>query len=140
MKVVRYVIGEKNLIECVCAPADQIPTKIKYDSAFSAGVFQHFDDIDYVEKVLDLMLEKSEKSIGILEIFDEATASEYLAYRRKNDKDYDEHYKGLPKLFISKDFFKQYAEKNNLDLKIDKYQMKSYWNTPFIYDCFLYKK
>lgn len=140
LKVTREIIGEKNLIECICATADKIPTEIKYDAIFSGCVFQYFDSIEYAEKVLDLMLEKTAKSIGLLEIFNKEIEDEYFAYRRKNDANYDEHYKGLPKLFISKKFFENYAAKNNLEVKFEPCKMESYWNAPFIYDCFMYKK
>lgn len=133
-------MGAENFIECICAGAADLPTDIKYDAVFSNSVFPYFEDLDYVEKVLDRMLLKSKSSIGIFKLFKEETKEDYLAFRRKNDPNYDEHYKDLPRLFMKKEFFIEYAEKNNLEVKFDRYNLKNSWNEPFIFDCFLYKK
>ena len=68
LKITRAVVGDK-MIECICATADKIPTEIKYDAVFYFSVFQYFDNLEYAEKVLDLMLEKAEKSVGLMEKF-----------------------------------------------------------------------
>ena len=117
-----------------------MPTEIKYDAVFAGGVFYYFTDLSYAEKVLDRMVAKSKYSVGILRNLDAATQDEYLSYRRANTKNYDELYKNLPKLFIAKDFFREYAAKNNLTVKFDKHHMENFWNEPFNFDCFLYKR
>lgn len=138
--IAKKVIGEENLIECICGDAAEIPTAIKYDAVVALSVFQYFSSIEYAKKVLDLMVEKATKSIGITQILNEETKDDYLKYRREVTENYDELYKDLPKLFISKKFFIEYAEKNNLDVKFPNYQMKGFWNAPYNFDCFLYKK
>ncbi len=138
--IAKKVIGEENLIECICGDAAEIPTAIKYDAVVALSVFQYFSSIEYAKKVLDLMVEKATKSIGITQILNEETKDNYLKYRREVTENYDELYKDLPKLFISKKFFIEYAEKNNLDVKFPNYQMKGFWNAPYNFDCFLYKK
>lgn len=103
-------------------------------------MFQYFGTLEYTEKVLDKMLLKANKSIGILRILDKETEENYVAMHRENNPNYDEKYRETPHLFISKNFFKNYAEKNDLDYKFDKCNIKNFWNDPFIFDCFLYKK
>lgn len=139
LAVTKRVIGEKNLIECITGEAVDLPTKIKYDAVFAAAVFYYFPDLNYVEKVLDIMVAKSKRSIGLLRMLDAQTKEDYLKYRREHTKNYDELYKDLPKLFISKDFLREYAAKNSLTIKFSKHHMEGFWNEPFNFDCFLYK-
>lgn len=117
-----------------------MPTAIKYDAFFSAGVFPYFSDLNYAERVLDKILAKAEHSIGILRVLSAETKDEYLKYRREHTKNYDELYKDLPKLFISKNFFEEYAAKNHLDVKFSQCHMNGFWNEPFNFNCFLYKR
>ena len=138
--ITKKVIGEENLIECFCGDAAELPTDIKYDAVFSLSVFQYFENLDYAEKVLNRMIDKAEKSIAVVDIFNEDTKAAYLNYCKENIENYDERYKDLPKFFMPKDFFIKYAAKNNLDVTFDRYRMKGYWNDDFIFDCFMYKK
>ena len=80
LDVAKKVIGAENLIECIAGEASELPTDIKYDAVFSAGVFSYFLDLDYTEKVLEHMLDKTRQSIGILRIFDEETKEECFRY------------------------------------------------------------
>ena len=139
LNVTKKVIGAENLIECVVGEAADLPTKIKYDAVFAAAVFYYFSDLSYAEKVLDHMVAKANLSVGILRMLNEDTKDDYLKYRRAHVKNYDELYKNLPKLFISKNFFKEYAAKNNLKVSFPKHHMEGFWNEPFNFDCFLHK-
>lgn len=140
LAIAKKVIGEENFIEAIVGEAVELPTEIKYDAVFSFSVFQYFSSIDYAEKVLNRMLEKTTKSIGITDIFYEEKKNDYIKYRRETTKNYDELYKDLPKLFIPKKFFINYAEKNNLDVAFPHNHIEGYWNNEFTFDCFMYKK
>lgn len=140
LDVTRKVIGEENLIECVCGDASEMPTDKKYDAVFASGVFQYLNDLAQVEKTLDKMLLKAKKSIAIIRMLKAETKDEYFSWRRKQDPNYDERYKDLPRLFISRDFIVEYAAKNNLELNFNRYKIEEYWNDPYIFDCYLYKK
>lgn len=139
LDVAKKVIGVENLIECIAGEATDLPTEIKYDAVFAAGVFQHFPDLAYAEKVLDRMVDKARRSVGILRVLNADAKDDYLKYRREHTKNYDELYKNLPKLFIAKDFFREYAAKNNLEIKFDQHHIEGFWNEAFNFDCFLYK-
>lgn len=140
LAIAKKVLGEENLIECIEGEAVNLPTEIKYDAIFAAAVFYYFSDLNYVEKCLDKMLDKTLYSIGIIRTLDAEKKDDYLKYRREQIKNYDELYKDLPKLFISKDFFKEYAAKNDLEIKFDQHHIEGFWNEPFNFDCFMYKK
>lgn len=140
INIARAVVGDKNLIECICDEATNLPIDVKYNSVFAAGVFQYFDSLEYVEKVLDEMILKTKRSIGILRILDEKSKENYLEFHRNLDPNYDEKYKDTPHLFISKDFFISYAKNHDLGYKFDQCHMENFWNEPYIFDCFLYKR
>ena len=140
IRVTKKVIGEKNLIECFCGDAAELPTDIRYDAVFVLGVFQYFESLKYAEKVLDRMIAKAEKCIAVAHILAEETKAEYLDYCRKSIENYKERYKDLPKFFMSKEFLINYANRNNLDVNFDRYRMKGYWNDDFMFDCFMYKR
>ena len=140
LAVAKKVVGEENLIECIAGEAIDLPTEIKYDAVFAGAVFYYFPDLNYAEKVLDRMVAKSKYSVGILRILNAVTKDDYFKYRREHTKNYDELYKNLPKLFISKDFFREYAAKNNLQVTFPKHHIEGFWNEPFNFDCFMYKR
>ena len=140
LDVAKRILGEKFFVECIADEATNLPTEIKYDAVFAAAVFYYFPDLDYVEKVLDRMVDKATHSIGLLRLLDAAAKEDYLKYRREHTKNYDELYKNLPKLFLPKKFFEEYAAKNNLSIKFSKHHIEGFWNEPFNFDCFLYKK
>ena len=140
ISVAKKVLGEKNFVEVMADEAINLPTDIKYDAVFAGSVFPYFPDLDYAEKVLDKMVAKAKKSVGSLRMLQEETREEYENYRRANVKNYDELYKDLPKTFYSKDFFKNYAKKNNLRVKFSHHEIAGHWNNPFNFDVFLYKE
>ena len=140
LAVAKKVIGAENFVECIAGEAVDLPTEVKYDAVFSAGVICYFPDLNYAERALDKMLAKAKHSVGILRILNTATKDEYLKYRREHTKNFDELYKNLPKLFIAKSFFEEYAAKNYLDVKFSQYHMGGFWNETFNFDCFLYKR
>lgn len=120
--------------------AKDLLTEPRYDLVFSKGCFCYFESEDYVEQVMKLMLEKANFSIGILDLFDEEKEEEFLAYRRKHIENYDEKYKGLGKLFISRDFFARFAKRENLDITFTQTNLAGYWNNEFIFNVFMHKK
>lgn len=119
--------------------AKNLLTEPKYDLVFSKGCFCYFESEDYVEQVMKLMLEKTNFSIGILDLFDEEKEEEFLAYRRRHIENYDEKYKGLGKLFVSRDFFVRFAERENLTITFTRTNLAGYWNNDFIFNVFMYK-
>ena len=139
LDVAEKVIGAENFVECIAGEASQLPTETKYDAVFAAGVIHYSPDTSYVEEVLNRMVAKAKSSVGLLRMLDAATEQDYLAYRRAHTKNYDELYKNLPKLFLSKKFFEDYAARNSLTVAFPKHHIAGFWNEAFNFDCFLYK-
>lgn len=139
INILKTVPTLENLRECICDEAKNIPTEIKYDAVFSTSVFHYFYDLNYSKIVLEKMLAKSNKSLGILHIHDKDKEKEFLEFRRKLNPNYDKLYKGLSKLFYDKEFFIQFAHDNNLKIEFAECNLKGFWDNPFIYNCFMYK-
>ena len=129
-----------NAREMGAMEAADIPTEEKYDAVYSCGVFSYFPDHDYATRVLERMLAKSRHAIGITELHDRAKRQDYLAFRRANIPNYDERYEGLGRLFFRREFFEEFAARHDLRLVFPNLEMANYWNTPFIFTCFMYRK
>lgn len=139
INILKRVSAFKNIRECICDEAINMPTNIKYDDILSTSVFHYFYNLKYAESVLEKMLDKTRFSLGIVNIHDEDKKKDFLDFRRKLTPNYDERYKGLPKLFYNKEFFVQFAKNHNLKIEFVDFQLKGFWDTPYIYNCFMYK-
>lgn len=126
--------------ELTCGEADAFDTTIKYDAALSNSVFSYFPDEAFAARVLTRMLKKTAGVIGLIDIHDADKEEEFLAYRRAAIPDYDERYKGLGKLFYRRSFFKDFARAHDLRIEFPAIEMEGYWNTPFVFNVFLYRK
>lgn len=126
--------------DILCDEAINIEASIKYDTVISNSVFSYFPDYDYTAAVLDKMMEKTNRTIAIIDIHDLRLKKEFIEYRKRICEDYEERYRNLPKLFYPKTFFLEFAEKNNLDVKFSISDVKGYWNNPFVFSCYYYKR
>lgn len=122
-----------------CADACDLPVEPQYDAVISASVFGYFTDEAYAETVLEKMCRKARHSIGVLDIADVEKQEAYLQYRRQSIPNYEERYKGLPRLFFDKAFFTAFAHRHGLEIEISPVELKNYWNSQFYFDCYLYK-
>ena len=126
--------------ELTCGEADAFDTALKYDAALSNSVFSYFPSEEFAERVLTRMLEKTTGAIGLIDLHDADKEEDFLAYRRATIPDYDERYKGLGKLFYRRSFFEEFARAHNLRAIFPSIEMEGYWNNPFIFHVFLYRK
>ena len=129
-----------NAREMGAMEAADIPTEEKYDAVYSCGVFSYFPDHAYATRVLERMLEKSRYAVGITELHDRAKRQDYLTFRRANIPNYDERYEGLGRLFFRREFFEDFAREHDLRIVFPALRMADYWNAPFIFTCFMYRK
>ena len=129
-----------NAREMGAMEAADIPTEEKYDAVYSCGVFSYFPDHAYATRVLERMLEKSRYAVGITELHDRAKRQDYLTFCRANIPNYDERYEGLGRLFFRREFFEDFAREHDLQIVFPNLEMVNYWNTPFIFTCFMYRK
>lgn len=123
-----------------CLEALKVSITPKYDYVVSFSVFHYFKDIEEANEVTKIMLEKCNKGIGIFDICDESKRDIYIETRKKADPNYDEKYKGLDHLFIQKEFWKEFAKENNLNLIIEDQHIENYKNSELRYNVYLTKK
>ena len=140
IQIMKKAFKDENLEECICDEADKLPVGIKYDAVFSNSVFSYFPDYDYACRVLKKMTEKARSCIGLLDIHDMKKKEAFCEYRKETIPNYEEKYKGLPKLFYEKEFFSDYAMAHNMRVEFFESRMEGYWNNEFVFHCFLYKQ
>ena len=126
--------------ELYAGEADAIDTAQKYDAVFTNGVLHYLPDLGYAEHVLLRMLEKTTGAIGLIDVHDRDREEEFHAYRRSVIPDYDARYKGLSNLFFPRSFFEDFARAHDLRIVFTPMQLRGYWNTPFVFNCFMYRE
>lgn len=131
----------KNVIsstDLVCGSADNIDVQKKYDLVMADSVFQYFSGEEYAEDVLHKMIMKSNKIVYISEIHDVNLKEEWLAYRRQSMENYDQVYEGLDKIIYSKEWIVDIAKKHNRQVIFTKSDNPEYWNSRYIFNCFIF--
>ena len=139
LEAMRKAFPEHALKECICDEAIHLPTDEKYHAVFANGVFSYFPDLQYAEAVLERMLAKSIRSIGILDVLDVKKQEAFIQYRLQNTPDYEERYRDLPKLFYPRTFFEEFASSHGMNIQLIETEMDGYWNSGFAFDCYLHK-
>lgn len=126
--------------DIVCGEAITITTKRKYDAVFAMRVFSYFENYEYAKQVLSKMCVKANYVVGLVDIHDKSKENDFLEFRRKAIKDYDERYAGLNKLFYDKSFFENIAKEYNMDISFEEQKTEGYWKNKYGYNVFLYHK
>lgn len=121
-----------------CCDASEVSITPKYDLVMSESVFQYFESVEYAEKVLRLMLNKSNKIVYIGEVHDKEYESELIEYRRNTIQDYDIKYDGLKKMFYSRDWIEQIAKEYGKNVQFTQYNNPEYINSKYVFGCYLY--
>ena len=139
-------IAKKVLVssDIICDEAINIPLPSSlnsgiYDFMLSNSVFSYFPNIEYANIVLEKMYDKCRYAIGLIDIHDIKKEKDFIEYRIKTIKNYTEKYNGLNKLFYSKDFFIEFAQKHNMKIHFSNSDIDGYWNNEFVFNCFMYK-
>lgn len=135
------IAGEvlENPRELICDNAINASSEVKYDAVLSNSVFSYFEDYDYAKKVLEIMYDKANYSIGIVDIHDADKKDAFIEYRKKIIENYEERYKDLPKFFYDKTFFLEFAEQHDMSIRFSKSGMRGYWNNDYVFNCFMIK-
>ena len=126
--------------ELYCAEATEIDPLKTYDCVYSRSVFQYFASEAYGLEAAEKMIAKANQCVGIFDLFDPTRRDDFLAYRRSLIENYDEKYADTPHLFYPKEMFLRLAEKHNYDVLFARDSSPGYWNEPFVYDVYLYKR
>jgi trans-aconitate methyltransferase len=124
-----------------CDEAININTNKTYDFVLSHGVFHYFDNLDYARSVLEKMIHKSNKKIGIFDVNDKSKENQYHKTRMQcmNKEEYIEKYKGLEHLFYEKKWFKEIAREFDLKITIYDQDYKNYSNSSLRFNVIMEK-
>ena len=122
--------------------AIEIDIEKRYDINVSHGVFFYFKDLEYAKQVLLKMIQKSNKAVAILDINDKAKEERYheLRMQTMSKEEYEEKYKGLDHLFFSKEFFREIAKEENMEIEIWDQDFEKYNNSQFRFNVVMRKK
>lgn len=131
----------KNVVagaDLVCGNAEAMDTSIKYDLVMADSVFQYFGSQEYAADVLNKMIQKSDKVVYLSELHDIDFREEWLEYRRNAMDNYDQIYEGLDKLFYSRDWISDIAQKNGRQVLFTQSENPEYWNSRYVFNCFIF--
>lgn len=122
--------------------ASRLSTRKKYDIVLSNGVFLYFPDLTYAHIVVERMIQKSRKTIAIMDIPDLAQREITLQYRRKSlaPGKYEEKYRGLDHLYFPRSWFRDIADTHGLEITITDQDIPHYGNSRFRFNVILRKK
>lgn len=115
-----------------------MPEQPKYDLVMAESVFQYFESTEYAEDVLNKMLQKAEKIVYLGEMHDKEYETELMEYRRKTIPNYDENYKGLHKLFYSKQWIEDIAKKYEKKVVYSYVDNTEYINGKYLFNCYVF--
>ncbi len=141
----QVLVNLANKIICnrfICEEAINLPVNEKFDIVLSHSIFFYFINLQYAENVIKKMILKSNKKIVILDINDNTKKEAYHNLRASliGMEEYKKKYYGLEHLFYDKDWFKEIAEKYNLDIKIFDTSYKKYPMSEFKFNVIFEKK
>lgn len=134
--IAKKVLKTKDL---TCSEAINASTEPTYDCILSNSVISYFPDTDYTLNVLEKMYQKTNYSIGLIDVHDIEKKEDFTAFRRKTIENYDEKYADLNKLFYSRELFSEFARKHGLKIEFSESAVENYWNNEFVFNCFMYK-
>lgn len=136
VEIAKSVLQTKDI---ECGEAIDLKTVPQYDAVLANSVFSYFPHEKYALEVLEKMCLKAKRTVGIIDIHDSNKKEQFIEYRKKTIKDYEERYRGLDKLFYSKEFFKNFAEDHNMKIVFKESDIPGYWNNEFVFNCYFIK-
>ena len=126
-------VAEENLPDGEWEQGEAVEIKDfkRYDHVVSFGCFLYFPSLKYAEKVILRMLLKSKGSVSIYELPDHDYKGECEKMRRETTPNYDTDYEGLKHLYYKKQWFVDFAKRNNLHLTIFDQCIPGYENSKY---------
>ena len=121
-----------------CCSASEIQEEPQFDLVMAESVFQYFESQSYAENVLRKMIKKSRKITYLGEIHDKEKEKELMDYRRRTIENYDERYKGLNKLFLSKQWIQKIASEYGKQVLFTSVDNPEYINGKYEFNCYIY--
>jgi ubiquinone/menaquinone biosynthesis C-methylase UbiE len=139
IELAKSVMNKKNFIN---GDALDMNENDRFDFIISHSVFFYFDNLSYAKQVIKKMLLKANKAIAIFDVNDIEKESDYhkLRMQTMTKEEYERKYDGLKHLFYSKEFFREIAKEQNLEIEIWDQDFKKYNNSKFRFNVIMRKK
>jgi cyclopropane fatty-acyl-phospholipid synthase-like methyltransferase len=116
----------------------------KFDLIFTHSVFQYFENYQYAKNLISKMLTKLNKKgyICILDVPNKDKEKHFVRSRKEalGIKEYKKKYEKNKHFFYKKSFFKDFAKKNNLSIRIFDHFSTFNENSKFRYNVILKSK
>jgi ubiquinone/menaquinone biosynthesis C-methylase UbiE len=115
----------------------------EFDAVLSHSVFHYFPDYDYAERALLEMLRvsKENEKILIMDVPDflKKEISERHRQGALSEEEYNRMYSDHSHLYYDKNWFKDFAERNEFYVKIFDQNIKGYDQSPFRFNVLLWR-
>jgi trans-aconitate methyltransferase len=110
-----------------------IKPEIPFDFVLSNGVFLYFPNLDYAQKVIELMIKKSTKGIAILDLNDNEKKNEAISFRKGflSEDEFKKKYDGLDHLFFDKKWIEDIVKSHGLEVIIEDQNIPNYLHSNF---------
>ncbi len=140
VSVARQAMPDARHAFLVCE-ATRMSTKKKYDVVLSNGVFLYFSDMNYARTVVEKMIQKSKKTIAILDIPDMAQKEISEKFRRESlpPGEYEKRYRSLDHLYFTRSWFNEISATFNLDISVSDQNIPHYRNSRFRFNVVMKK-
>jgi SAM-dependent methyltransferase len=128
----------------ICAEANSLSfNKDCFDIAISNSVFHYFPDYKYDNEVLlEIVRVLRPGGEGLILDINDLSKREYAENKRREDlgvEEYEKRYKDLPQMYYDKEWFEEFALKNNLEFEIFDQNIVGYDNSEWRFN-FYFKK
>ena len=140
VSIARQAMPDARHAFLVCE-ASRMSTRKKYDVVFSNGVFLYFSDLNYARTVVEMMIQKSKKTIAILDIPDMAQKEISEKFRRESlpRGEYEERYRSLDHLYFTRSWFNEISDTFGLDISVSDQHIPHYRNSRFRFNVVMKK-
>jgi SAM-dependent methyltransferase len=113
--------------------ASTIDTEPQYDVVLSNGVFIYFPTAAYAEEVLERMIAKATRAVGVLDVNDAELEADSREARAAAQGVRAADYAGLDQLYLRREFFEEAAARHGLTCRIEASPMPNSVNAKFRY-------
>lgn len=113
-----------------------------YDVVVAHSVFHYIPSLENAQRVLERMVRKAVKAVGIFDVPDLATRDRSIATRRsaEGSERYHHRYEGLEHLYYARQWFFATAKSLGLEAAIFDCRLPDYLNAPFRFNVVLRKQ
>jgi len=121
--------------------ARDLDVTVSYDVVVANSVFHYFPDLGYAESVLEKMIRKARKAVGVLELPNAELQAEAEKSRAAAlpPGEYEAKYRGLRHQYYSKQWIEELGIRHRCRVQIVDQQIEDYGNNRFRFNALFHK-